>query len=254
MPSCWRLQAGLIVSPRPTPEIKHLMDPQAPTPDNPALALTGAAAPAPSSSSIPFRLWTDAERADSLRVALRDWTPGMDVWVYAYGSLIWRPDFAFAERRLATLHGYHRALCLWSRVNRGTPESPGLVFGLDRGGSCRGMVYRIAGENVSECFEALWRREMSTGAYLPRWLNCSTETGTVPALVFTMNRASPSYIPELPETELLAVIRRASGQYGACMDYVTQTAQALMAAGIRDRRLNHIVSRLNEERLLLPGS
>ena len=227
------------------------MDPQVTDPDSPAL--TGAAAPAlPQSAS--FRLWTEAERADSLRMALRDWNPGTDVWVYAYGSLIWRPDFAFAERRLATLHGYHRSLCLWSRVNRGTPESPGLVFGLDRGGSCRGMVYRIAGAHVSECFEALWRREMSTGAYLPRWLNCSTDGGTVSALVFTMNRASPSYIQELPEAELLAVIRRASGQYGACIDYVTQTAESLSAAGISDRRLSHIVRRLTEERLLLPGS
>ena len=156
---------------------------------------------------------------------MRHWRKGEDVWVYGYGSLIWRPDFAFEERRLATLHGHHRALCLWSRVNRGTPECPGLVFGLDRGGSCRGVAYRLAGDQVPDYFPALWDREMSTGAYLPRWINCSTEAGQVRALVFVMNRDNPAYIRALPEPELLAIVRRASGRYGPCTEYVVQTAQ-----------------------------
>lgn len=194
----------------------------------------------------PFRLWTAEERQASLDEALTHWRTGEDVWVYAYGSLIWRPDFDFLERRLATLHGHHRALCLLSRVNRGTPECPGLVFGLDRGGSCRGVVYRLSGDAVPDFFPGLWEREMSTGAYLPRWLNCTTDQGTVRALVFIMNRDNPAYIRTLPEPELLAIIRRATGSRGPCTEYVVQTAQALQAAGIHDARLAHIARCLEE--------
>ncbi|SUV78133.1 gamma-glutamylcyclotransferase [Bordetella pertussis] len=198
-------------------------------------------------AALPFRLWTAEERRASLDTALREWRDGEDVWVYGYGSLIWRPDFDFVERRLATLHGHHRALCLWSRVNRGTPECPGLVFGLDRGGSCRGVVYRLAGRQVPDYFPALWDREMSTGAYLPRWLRCATEHGPVNALVFIMNRANPAYIRALLEPELLAIVRRASGRYGPCTEYVVQTAQALRQAGIRDARLEQIARQLEAD-------
>jgi len=195
-------------------------------------------------ASLPFRLWTADEKRASMRNALKDWLPGQDVWIYGYGSLIWRPDFEHRERRLALLRGHHRALCLWSRVNRGTPECPGLVFGLDRGGSCRGVVYRLAGERVPEFFPSLWDREMSTGAYLPRWLNCTTELGDVKALVFVMNRANPAYISALPEAELIATVRRASGHCGPCTDYIMETVHALREAGIRDARLENVAAAL----------
>lgn len=207
-----------------------------------------------SGASTPFRLWTPEERTASMNQALAQWREGQDLWVYGYGSLIWRPDFAFQERRLATLRGHHRALCLWSRVNRGTPECPGLVFGLDRGGSCRGVVYRLSGAQVPEYFPALWDREMSTGAYTPRWLNCETATGPVPALVFIMNRENPAYIRSLPDDETVAIVKRATGRYGPCTDYVVETARALRAAGIHDARLDAIARRLEAEAGALPGS
>lgn len=119
-----------------------------------------------------FRELTDAERSASLQNSMQHWKRGDDVWVFGYGSLIWRPDFEFAEQRDALLHGYHRALCLWSRINRGTPQRPGLVFGLDRGGSCRGVTFRIPSSRVPATMEALWRREMPSGAYIPKWLDC----------------------------------------------------------------------------------
>lgn len=203
-------------------------------------------------AGLPFRLWTAQERQASMETALRHWREGEDVWVFGYGSLIWRPEFDYEERRLATLRGYHRALCLWSRVNRGTPESPGLVFALDRGGSCRGVVYRLPGAVVPRFFPALWQREMSTGAYLPRWLSCQTEAGTVKALVFVMNRSNPAYIPALPEAEILAIVRRASGRYGPCIDYVLHTAEALHAAGIHDARLARVAGLLAAQRHTLP--
>ncbi|WP_019936609.1 gamma-glutamylcyclotransferase [Bordetella sp. FB-8] len=179
-----------------------------------------------------------------MNAALSHWQPGEDVWIYGYGSLIWRPEFSYIERRLATLRGHHRALCLWSRVNRGTPECPGLVFGLDRGGSCRGVVLRLSGPEVPDYFPKLWEREMSAGAYLPRWLKCETEAGPVKALVFVMNRASPAYISSLPEDELVTIVRRAAGCYGPCTDYVLETVRALRASGIHDARLEAIACHL----------
>src|SRR5690606_23409684 len=111
-------------------------------------------------SGASFRLLTDEQRQASLDAALTHWNRRDDLWVYGYGSPIWRPEFDFVERRSALLRGYHRSLCLWSRVNRGAPERPGLVFGLDVGGSCRGMVYRIAAADVPATFAELWKREM----------------------------------------------------------------------------------------------
>src|SRR5699024_9015722 len=145
-----------------------------------------------------FRVLSDAERQASLHASMAHWQPGEDVWVFGYGSLIWRPDFDFQERRDALLRGYHRALCLWSRINRGTPERPGLVFGLDRGGSCRGVAFRVQSAHVPDTMDALWRREMPSGAYLPKWLNCQTPSGAIKALVFTMNRATDAYVRDLP--------------------------------------------------------
>lgn len=173
------------------------------------------------------------------------WQKDDDVWVFGYGSLIWRPDFDFSERRDGLLGGYHRALCLWSRINRGTPERPGLVFGLDRGGSCRGMLFRIPASQVPVTMEALWRREMPSGAYLPKWLNCRTPAGNVKALVFTMNRATDAYIRDLPPERLVKVIHNAHGSNGPCLEYVIETAQALKKYNIHDQRLQKVVQQLH---------
>ncbi|MCD8504766.1 MAG: gamma-glutamylcyclotransferase [Burkholderiaceae bacterium] len=190
---------------------------------------------------------SDEQRRASMLQALAGWSGHHDLWIYAYGSLIWNPEFDYEERRLSVLRGHHRALCLWSRVNRGTPETPGLVFGLDRGGSCRGLTFRIRANNVPSTFEALWRREMSTGAYHPRWLRCDTEKGQVSALAFVIDRKNPGYVTGLAENQTLDIVRQASGRYGPCVDYVVQTHQALKAAGIEDQRLARLAQRLQEQ-------
>ncbi|RTZ39183.1 gamma-glutamylcyclotransferase [Candidimonas sp. SYP-B2681] len=176
--------------------------------------------------------------------ALAGWEADEDVWVYGYGSLIWRPEFDFAEQRPALLHGYHRALCLWSRVNRGTPDQPGLVFGLDIGGSCRGMAYRISASDVPTTMEALWRREMPSGAYIPRWLTCRTQHGVISALAFTMNRNTDAYVRDLPTEQLISIVCNAHGTYGPCIEYVLETAQALTESNIQDKRLQALVREL----------
>ena len=193
-----------------------------------------------------FSLLNDAQRQESLEKSLKQcqWQPHQDVWVYGYGSLIWRPEFDFIEKRFATLRGHHRSLCLWSRVNRGTPEKPGLVFGLDRGGSCRGMAYRLPAKTIPDTFQRLWAREMSTGAYIPKWLRCSTPMGDISTLCFVVNRQAVSYVPKLEINQTLEIITRAQGRYGPCTEYVLQTHQALEAAGIRDKRLAAIATAL----------
>lgn len=199
-------------------------------------------APSPSS----FRLLTDAEKMASLQATMAALPAGQDIWIYGYGSLIWRPEFDFVERRQALLHGYHRALCLWSRVNRGTPEKPGLVFGLDAGGSCRGVAFRIDEAQAPGIMEALWRREMPSGAYIPRWLNCRTEGGNILALAFTMNRNTDAYVRGLAPDQLLQIVRSAHGSYGPCIDYVLETADALRRQDIVDKRLFELARTLRE--------
>lgn len=165
-----------------------------------------------------------------------------DLWVFGYASLIWRPEFEFIEQRHARVHGWHRALQMASRINRGTPECPGLVFALVAGGSCCGMVYRIACERVEEELPRLWAREMPNSVYDPRWLTCRTAQGRVTALGFTLSRASPNYTGPVDDARLLTVLRHASGRYGTTLAYVLETAQALHARGIRDREIERVVA------------
>jgi len=191
-----------------------------------------------------FRLLTDTERQASLEKSLAHWDRQSDLWVFGYGSLVWRPDFDFTEQRLALSHGYHRALCLWSRVNRGTPERPGLVFGLDTGGSCRGMAFRIPAAGVPDTMQALWRREMPSGAYIPKWLPCRTRQGIIEALAFVMNRNTDAYVRDLSQDQLIRIVQNAHGSYGPCVEYVLETAQALKLTGIHDKKLEALVREL----------
>lgn len=175
-----------------------------------------------------------------LEQTLRGWHAGDDLWVFGYASLIWRPDFEADEQRGAAVHGWHRALRMRSRINRGTPERPGLVFALVSGGSCRGVVYRIERGRAERELERLWAREMPTGVYDPRWLPCRTPAGTVRALAFTLDRTSPAHTGELADNELLEILRHARGRYGSTLEYLLETAASLRARGIRDREIERL--------------
>lgn len=134
---------------------------------------------------------------------------GGPVWLFAYGSLIWRPECTAVERMRGRVHGYHRGLYLWSHEHRGTPEMPGTVFGLDRGGSCSGFAYRLPEDNLDTALYALWKREMPFPSYRPHWLNCRLEDGTqVQALGFVLERHLPSYAGNLPDHVLSRVRQR----------------------------------------------
>lgn len=180
----------------------------------------------------------------------RAWGGRGDIWVFGYASLIWRPEFAAEESRGAVVHGYHRALQMLSRINRGTPEIPGLVCALVRGGSCRGMVYRIAEENVDRELERLWAREMMTAVYDPRWLPCRTPHGSVNALGFTLDRRSPNYTGPIGDEAMVEVLRTACGRYGTTLDYLVQTARSLRGCGIRDREMERLMALAERHALL----
>ena len=176
-----------------------------------------------------------------LQRTLHEWGGHEDLWIFGYGSLIWRPEFVYAERRPATVHGWHRALKMWSRVNRGTPECPGLVFGMLPGGSCRGMAYRVERAHVAEMFPRLWQREMVLGVYDPRWLPCRTPGGTVRALAFTLSRTSPSHTGVLPDAQYRHIFQQACGIYGTTREYAEATYAELLRLGIHDRALARLL-------------
>jgi cation transport protein ChaC len=173
---------------------------------------------------------------------MAQWPGRGDLWVFGYASLIWRPEFEAAERRPALVGGWHRALRMRSRINRGTPEVPGLVFALLPGGSCRGMAYRIRAQQVEEELDRLWAREMPTGVYDPRLLTTRTPEGPVRALAFTLSRKSPACLPPLDDAKLVEILRQARGRFGTTLEYLAETASALQACGIQDREINRLMS------------
>jgi cation transport protein ChaC len=173
---------------------------------------------------------------------LHHWGGREDLWIFGYASLIWRPDFDFSEQRRAKVHGWHRALKMWSRINRGTPECPGLVFALLSGGSCHGMVYRVPHHEVAEVVARLWLREMVTGVYDPRLLRCTTDKGPVQALAFTLSRRSPNFTGELSEARYREIFSVACGRYGSTHDYARQTLESLRHHGISDAALARLLN------------
>ena len=178
----------------------------------------------------------------SLRSALEPWQKGTPFWIFGYGSLMWNPQFNFDARHVASIRGYHRAFRVWSRINRGTPESPGLVLTLERGGSCRGLVFRIAADRVQEEMGRIWKREMTYGSYCPKWLKCRVGDETIPALAFTVNRECTGYTGDIPQDVMVHALAHAKGRYGAAHEYLFMTMQTLHEHGIRDSRVEHLVA------------
>lgn len=190
------------------------------------------------------RLLTDDELRVSLDCALAQRERETDLWLFGYGSLIWNPGLPTVENVRARVHGYHRGLYLWSRVNRGTPEQPGLVLALDRGGSCTGVAFRLGADGMMHHLEALWRREMAMGSYRPTWLPCTLDDGRrVAALAFVMRRDVPAYTGKLADDTVRTVFGCATGRYGTTLDYVRRTVDALRESGIPDRELEQLLRR-----------
>ena len=199
-------------------------------------------------------LMSDEEVARSLAQTMAGHRKGEPVWVFGYGSLIWNPLMEFAERCPARIHGYHRGFYLWSKVNRGSPEVPGLVLGLDTGGSCQGMAYRLHDEKLMVELGLLWRREMVMGTYLPRWIKADTSERVVRAITFVVNRNKPGYTGRLNDQQIVSIALKARGHYGTCSDYLVQTATSLEVAGIADPRLSRLAKLVVQAGVTTPES
>jgi len=163
--------------------------------------------------------------------------PAGDLWVFGYGSLMWDPGFPHVEWAPGLVYGYHRALCIYSSRWRGTPKRPGLVLGLDRGGACRGIAFRIAQSDVATSLEALWDREMRRGVYHPRLLRAQLPRRTVRVLTFVANPRHPGYAGTLPPERTAELVANCCGDRGPNIEYLARTLKHLAELGVRDHNL-----------------
>ncbi|MGV7217253.1 gamma-glutamylcyclotransferase [Bradyrhizobium sp. UFLA05-112] len=173
-----------------------------------------------------------------------------DLWVFGYGSLMWRPGFAFEERVPARLVGEHRALCVYSFVHRGTPEKPGLVLGLDRGGACRGIAFRVAAKSRADVVAYLREREQVTSVYREVMRSVWLENDArqrVSALAYVVDRGHVQYAGRLSLAEQHRHVLQGHGQSGANRDYVTATVKAIEAEGFRDTQLHQLAALLHND-------
>lgn len=202
-----------------------------------------------SSAGLAHRVLSPEELDASVDGLLAEIAPDTDPWVFAYGSLVWNPIIHFSERRLATLRGYHRRFCLWSYIGRGTRDIPGLVLGLDRGGCCRGVSYRLPHYLAREELRLLWRREMAVGSYCPRWIRVVDENDGSEhrAIAFVVNREHPSYTGKLAQDIVVNALSLARGQVGSSADYLMHTVESLITHGIRDEHLIDLQRRVLAE-------
>jgi cation transport protein ChaC len=169
-----------------------------------------------------------------------------DLWVFGYGSLMWRPDFPYLERRVARLFGAHRGLCVYSWVHRGTEASPGLVLGLDQGGTCRGIAFRVAAAERESVIAYLREREQVTAVYLERERPVRfTDGAAALALTYMVDRRHAQYAGKLDEATQLRLVAHAVGKSGPNRDYVLNTAAHLAELGIPDPVLARIAARLS---------
>ncbi|HZY68080.1 MAG TPA: gamma-glutamylcyclotransferase, partial [Devosia sp.] len=176
-------------------------------------------------------------------------------YVFGYGSLIWNPGFPFLRSERALLRGAHRSLSIYSHRHRGTPERPGLVFGLSRGGSCRGVAFEVDRAHWPEVFDYLQAREQDRGVYREAWREVTLASGArVEALAYFVNEAHPQYAGQLTVPEQVALVRQGTGEAGPNTEYVRNTARHLLSLGIRDRTLDTLIAALDgEEPLLVPS-
>jgi cation transport protein ChaC len=169
----------------------------------------------------------------------------MDLWVFAYGSLMWRPNFFYEEKSHAVLEGAHRALCVYSVIHRGVHSAPGLVLGLDKGGQCEGIAFRVPARLVQDTRAYLHRRENVTNTYSAAVKPVKLMDGshrTVPALCFLVNRRHHQYAGDLPFERQAYLVRRSVGASGANIDYVMSTVRHLRELGIHDGRLEQLMT------------
>ena len=194
-----------------------------------------------------FPFLSEEERAASLKAFCETIEPGSDVWVFAYGSLMWNPAIHVAESKRAVAHGFHRAFCLTLSIGRGSEDKPGLMLALDEGGEAVGVAHRIATGEVESELKILWFREMLSGAYSPRWIEVDIEgNGTVHALAFVINREHPRYVNNLSQTEIARRMAMAEGILGTNRDYLYRTVRHMEELGVADGPMHDLETQVRQ--------
>ena len=183
-----------------------------------------------------LKIWSDEELLRSIATTLQQQSSD-ELWIFAYGSLIWNPLFDYLDRRSATVEGWQRQFCLLAPVGRGTIDNPGLVLGLKPGNCCQGIAYRLPmDENLQSELLLLWRREMVVGSYIPRWITGTIGDRTTELLAFTVNSQHSVYVD--PSTaEIVESLATAKGVLGSSAEYLSHTVVGLLAEGIEDSDL-----------------
>ena len=183
------------------------------------------------------------DSADAAAIA----TPDGDFWIFGYGSLMWNPGFPFIDKRHAVLRGFHRRFCIRSTIYRGTPEQPGLVLGVDAGGECNGMAFRVAASEREHVVDYLVAREMRNQVYTPTWVSVLIDDEPHDALTFVVRRDHRQFTC-LPESETAEIIASCAGQNGSNYEYLQNTVHALHALGVPDPDLDVLHDRVRELR------
>jgi cation transport protein ChaC len=195
-----------------------------------------------------FRRLPESERDKSRWNILSQLPNDQDVWLYAYGSLIWSPMIKYSEKKHARLYGFHRQFCMWTKIGRGTPDCPGLTLALEPGGSNKGIAYRIPAKNVEQELKIVWNREMIGGSYVPKVVNLHINNKqkkvSVLAIAFVMNRAHENYAGKIALETMAEAIAVAEGPLGKCSDYLFNTVMHLEKLGLTDRRLAELARRV----------
>jgi cation transport protein ChaC len=179
-----------------------------------------------------------------MNAALKKPAAASPEWVFGYGSLMWDPGFAVAESRPALLRGWHRDFCIYSHHYRGTPQTPGLVLGLDAGGACRGVAHRFAATDKASVRAYLWEREIQNdGVYHEIVRPLRLDDGrAVEALVYVADRKHPQYAGDLSDEELARLIRQGKGARGTCLQYTASTIAHLDELGLKETRLHRLLT------------
>lgn len=195
----------------------------------------------------PFTALTHDEREETRKQFLSRLPQEEGLWVFGYGSLIWNPAFHFEKKIPARIYGYHRSFCLHLTIGRGSAEYPGLMLALDKGGSCNGMAFHIAADQVESETRILWMREMISGAYIPHYGPLKTRDGNIMALTFVINRKHDRYLGNMGFKKTAEMICNGRGPLGTCREYLENTVELLGEIDVRDRYLTRLLSRINEK-------
>ena len=189
---------------------------------------------------------TEDQLLESRRLVIADDADVSDFWVFGYGSLIYNPIIDHKQSAIASIYGYHRRFCLWTKIGRGSPDCPGLVLSLDRGGSCKGVAFQLNPQNAIAELDLLWRREMMTMAYQPRLLSLHTDIGLKRGLAFVANPTRPAYAQPMPFEATVEVVAHAAGFNGPCREYLYDSIKGMQACGIRDRQLEKLAAAVQQ--------